>query len=169
MTDGPETFAELLRLLQTQARGRWAIWHVVLEGREVFFGRRLFHRNGFPCDRLAKMPYHKTICCARCGNGTTFEWPPAAPTEFTALRWLTLCNSCAGLYIGLWPEIFPRFALGVRTQRWGGWGGGPGGNWGELFGNQKIFKLDPDWYRLPPFGPAVEVQPNSLIGRRFRE
>lgn len=156
MTDedpSPTDFGQLLRLFESHAKNRWQVWHVPLEGREVYFGRRMYHRNGLPMDRLQRMGHDRTGCCLRCGAGTKFHWPEREPTEFVALRWITLCCLCTGFYIGLWPEIFPRLQVGIRTQ-YMGWGGGAGVPPGEHYGNRVIYRLDPNWWRLPPFGPA---------------
>jgi hypothetical protein len=111
----PASFRELIEHCREIANGRWGIWEVVDGDRHLFYGRQLRHWAGLALGTRKKRPWHFDVVCARCGRGwqaKSWEWAKR-PTGYTPRRWISLCFHCLSFWVSVWPEIFPRFRLGV--------------------------------------------------------
>lgn len=118
----PPDVASLVRLLSTNARGRWDVV-VCFDGRapsgrdrQVIYAKVRRGPGGERLDPTNSRSVRELCCCLRCGTGRTSRWRTYDPTAYEAEMWIALCVPCLAFYLRLWPGMFRRLRLGVRAQ-----------------------------------------------------
>ncbi len=148
LTDpAPRTLREFVEHCQLLGQGHWGMWRVVDHDRPLIYGRQLVHSTGRRLGVKRARAWYLDVVCCRCGRGWNQKgWRWARdPSGYRPARWISICLGCLAWWIHIWPEIFPRFRLGIVTYQW---------RRSELVSDAVPPVNLLDFHQQPPFGPG---------------